>query len=42
MNKVRIKNENKLKHYLSGNDKPTISSTDKSRAKSQADKGNNR
>jgi hypothetical protein len=42
MNKVRIKNENKLKLFLSGNDKPTTGSTDKSRAKSQADKGNNR
>jgi len=42
MNKVRIKNENKLKQYLSGHDKPTISSTNQSGPKSQTDKGNNR
>jgi hypothetical protein len=42
MNKVRIKNENKLKLFLSGNNQSATGSTDKSRAKSQADKGNNR
>jgi hypothetical protein len=40
MSKVRQKNENKLKIFLNGNDKPATGSTGHSRPKPQANKGN--
>jgi hypothetical protein len=40
MSKVREKNENKLKIFLNGNDKPTTGSTGHGRPKPQANKGN--
>jgi hypothetical protein len=42
MNKVRQKNENKLKLYLNGNNQPTTGSTRNCRKQPQADKGNHR